>query len=201
MEERLAELIYSYKKENKLVDDKFIESAFYIMLEHYQLNSNIKVNNLTFGKTLGYYNKRDVVKIYSKRIIEFYEYYKKEYLETNMMFEYGDYLTTIETISHEVEHAFQVNVLQYKKTAEGIILKSDLDVLNWINYKYQFNMISFFQALNLTLNYKKKYNKLYEYVPMERLASIKSAENSKNIAELLCDVNSAKLLSCHVAWL
>ena len=63
------------------------------------------------------------------------------------------------------------------------------------DYKYQFNMISFFQALKMVLNYKRKYNKLYEYVPMERLASIKSSEISKNIAELLCDINSTKLFT------
>ena len=89
----------------------------------------------------------------------------------------------------------RINILQHKETAEGIILKSDLDVLNWINYKYQFNMISFFQALKMAVNYKKKYNKLYEYVPMERLANIKSAEACKNIAELLCDENTAKLFT------
>lgn len=190
MEERLAELIYSYRKNNKSVDRNFVKVAFYIIIDNYKLNG-IRLKNLTYNsKECGSYNNQDnIIKIYRSSIKKLFYRVVKEYLDQDITLDTGEYIMTVETILHEFEHANQKICLQYENTAEGIILKDTVGVFEHL--KEILEKENDIKEIKLLIeNFSKKKKTLYEYSPRERLANIHASDISHNIAKLLSDDNT-----------
>ena len=111
------------------------------------------------------------------------------------------YLLPVKILLHEFEHVKQYKTIQYENNIEGLIIRKDIE----IEKKYT-DYDNILELIYILLYYEIKYNKLYKFSPMERLAEIKSNEISIDIARILDDYHSElitknnyydSLLSCY----
>ena len=194
MEEKLANLIYSYLKNNIEIDTEFIKEAFVTICDYLDLEAKLLVNDENSIKNdyLASYSDSDkTIKMYISKInnsiID-----EIELLELSFNPPLFKYLYFIKVLLHEIEHLKQYEVIQHQNTAEGLIIKKVLEVDDRFS-KYE----NYFQFLFNYMTYERKSSKLYRYSPMERLAETKAIMIASDISYLLDDKLISLIMSCY----
>ena len=194
MEEKLANLIYLYKRNNKIIDNDFFIKAYNIINEKFNIETNltIKKSSITDITNLATYcNFTNALNIYTNKIKKYSLQEKRELKIKNKSDTYL-YLLPIKILLHEFEHLKQYKIIQYENTIEGAIIRKDVE----LEKKYT-DYDNILELIYILLYYELKYNKLYYYAPMERLAEIKSNETSIDIARVLEDNHTELIMRNH----
>ncbi len=194
MEEKLANLIYLYKKNNKIIDNDFFIKAYNIINEKLDIDINfeIKKSSITDITNLATYcNFTNILTLYTSKINRYSSQENRDLKLKNKDITYL-YLLPIKILLHEFEHVKQYKIIQYENTIEGAIINTDIELEKKYN---DYNNI--LELLYILLYYEIKYNKLYKYSPMERLAEVKSNETCINIARILEDHHTELIMRNH----
>ena len=194
MEEKLAELVYSYFKNNNDVDAQFIKKAFVIICDSFGLNTRLEVvnNSLFENDCLALYsNSDDILKMYISRINNcIIDELNELYLDTSPML--YNYIYFIKVLLHEIEHLKQYKVIQHMDTAEGLIINKVIQTDDrFSNYE------NYFEYLYNYITYDRKCSKLYRYSPMERLAETRAIMTASDVSSILDDDFTSLIMSCY----
>ena len=187
MEERLAQLVYEYSKNNKQIDDKFIKTAFTIIEKSYGFE-NMILKEERMNKLASYRN--NIITIDTNQIINVGSKHKNLYLNIGTGFNSYKYIYLIKILLHEFEHAKQQQIIQFEDSAEGYIVKQELNILNIIYFTRK-NHLDYINKMN---KIKKNYKKYFMFSPIERLADIKSIQKAGAISCMLQETNTRNLI-------
>ena len=212
MEETLSLLIYDYIKSQKNIDHFFVNESLRVAIQYYHLEDYItSIKPLSNPKIYAQYSqlKKTIYINYEKT----YEYIQKlikiTSLDHNVPITY-QYIIFIQILLHEVMHAKQnkqsteysdcedISFLYQnfnitpsppnnKTSAESIILYEEFNSFDNIAKDIEDGTIGIISGFIKGYRLRKKYIKLYEYSPAERLANIDSTQIASNIAKLLND--------------
>lgn len=182
LEERLANLVYFYLKNNREIDKEFINQVIMISKEYYGLNDYIlKVKNSKQNKNFVVYH--DTVHNEIKTNVD-YIYEEIQLLDKDFHFlnksRTFDYIICILILLHGINFAQQRKKIN-EIGIESTILKEEDKLKNSIK------KLSYFKRMGEIKKLKKLNEECFEYSPSNRLARIYSYETSSNLSLVLED--------------
>lgn len=203
MEDQILKLIYDYSKNNRIIDKKYIDNVINIMVNFLDVNNyvsklnfknseenennklNIKINNKSDFKLLGYNFISQEINCYKDKISEMYQYFNNLNLDTDKNL-YSKTTLCTQSILHELYHVDQKRKIKEENDTESKILDlavglSDKEFLLEMNNNELNNDNEKAKKLSLLMIRMMLYMENYKYDPHERMAEIDSYKLIKKI--------------------
>lgn len=195
MEQRLAQLVFDYMKNNRNIDDEFLNKATSIILSFNIYSPIDKIDSSIWCKYPAHYNQYfnnicinyQHIKQYGKKFL------KQNSIKLNDLSSYK-YIYFINTLLHEFEHAKQNNKHLPPFSIEELILNEETKPMDCLLNKIQSNSIGVTKGISEMITLRKTYMDLYEFCPSERLADINASEISSKIATELNDKKVSSIM-------
>ena len=209
MEKEIALLIYNYVTNNKKIDNNFINETIQIIIKYFDLKDYIKeILPLDNKKTYAMYNRANkTIYINYNKLKDYIGITTLLNLKNYKFTNYYEFILFIQLLLHEAIHANQYKYAEtYKKffihqqiekqsNPEDIILYSEFNAFDSLIQDIEQKRINIIKGYITAYTLHKKYRKLYDYSPSERMASVDSTKIAAEIATLLDDESTAKLMT------
>ena len=191
MEDFLARLIFDNVKNNKDIDDKFIERVIEIVIQNWNISNykgDYKIVRLDRGMaTYNYY--RNCLTINYDLLDDISKIYN--FVSLGLL---QKYQFVLQVLLHELKHCSQFDITSMSyNNLEKLIIYSENSTKIKICKNRTFTNPDSIKHLNL----KQKY---YSYSPMERIAEIDSSKVVKNVSKILNDDYTNDIMNFNIFY-